>query len=115
MFFKGAALQKTPFSQKIDSKWEAFKGILYFTNQRNRTASMMSVLRFVDCVSFAGPSTNSFLKYSANVSFLHGEPKTPAKRSGRTHMVASLSATTVLGLKPDILSNNKYQDHEKSE
>jgi hypothetical protein len=54
-------------------------------------------------------SSSSFLKYPASCSCFPGALKTPANRSGKTHIAESLSATADLGLKPTSERSNMKQ------
>lgn len=65
-----------------------------------RIALIISGMCLVDGFCTELSSSSSFLKYLANCSCFPGAPKTPANRSGRTHIVESLAATADLGLKP---------------
>lgn len=67
----------------------------------------------VDRFSMDLSSSSSFLKYSTNCSCFPGALKTPANRSGRTHIVESLSATADLGLKPTSEQSSMKQLCEK--
>uniref|UniRef100_A0A7C8YWR2 Uncharacterized protein n=1 Tax=Opuntia streptacantha TaxID=393608 RepID=A0A7C8YWR2_OPUST len=66
--------------------------------QRKRTASTISACRL--CVSLDISCTKSLFKYSSNCARLLGAPKTPARSTGITHIIASLSITELFGLKP---------------
>jgi len=65
-----------------------------------RIALIISGVCLVDRFSMELSSSSSFLKYPANCSCFPGALKTPANRSGKTHIVESLSAMADLGLKP---------------
>lgn len=102
MLFKCAAMfeefigKKTQFQETIINKLKITE-----THQRKRTASKTSLVCFVDWISFVLLSTKSCRKKIVNSSRLLGAPRTPAKRSGRIHRVASLLATAVLGFSPE--------------
>ena len=93
--------------KRNSSKTEAKFHLFVISYQRKRTASTISTCRL--CVSLDISCTKSLFKYSSNCARLLGAPKTPARSTGITHIIASLSITELFGLKP--ASGGQFKFH----